>query len=54
MGPVPNDLKNLNDVVDKDVVTKDVHDELVKSVNAIDISKLLKQIAMLRPKVLLT
>ena len=40
MGPVPNDLKKFNDVVEKDVVTKDVHDELVKSVNAIETSKL--------------
>ena len=34
---VPADLKKkLSDVVDKEVVKKDVHDQLVKNVNAID------------------
>ena len=35
MVSVPVDLKKLSDVVDKEVVKKDVYDELVKKVNAI-------------------
>ena len=39
----------LSDVVDKEVVEEDVHDELVKKVNVIDTSALIiKQIMMLR------
>ena len=33
--PVSGDLKKLSDVVEKEVVKKDVYDELVKKVNAI-------------------
>ena len=41
--PVPVDLRKLNDVIAKEVVKKDVYDELGKKVNAIDISKLVNK-----------
>ena len=41
--PVPVDLRELNDVIAKEVVKKDVYDELGKKVNAIDISKLVNK-----------
>ena len=41
--PVPVDLNKLSYVVKNDVVKKDVYDELVKKVNAIDTSGLVKK-----------
>ena len=41
--PVPVDLRKLIDVIAKEVVKKDVYDELGKKVNAIDISKLVNK-----------
>ena len=43
MESVPVDFKKLSDVVDKKVVKKDVYDELVKKVNAVDTSKLVNK-----------
>ena len=39
----PNDLKNLGYLVDKEVVKKDEYDKLVKKVNVIDTSRLVKK-----------
>ena len=41
--PVLADLKKLSDVVDKEVVKKDVYDELVKNVNDIKTNELAKK-----------
>ena len=47
--PVPTDLSMLSYVVKNEVVKKDVYHELVKKVNAIDTSRLVKkQIMILR------
>ena len=40
---VPTDLKKLRDAVDKEVVKKDVYDELVKKVHVIHTSELVKK-----------
>ena len=40
--PVPTHLTKLSDVVKNEVVKKDVYNELVKNVNAIDTSKFVK------------
>ena len=49
----PADLSKVSNVVKNDVVKKAEYDELMKKVNAIDTSKLLKkQIIMLRSKTL--
>ena len=37
--PVPVDLSKLSDVVENDVVKKDVYDKLVAKVNSIDTSR---------------
>ena len=51
--PVPTDLRILSDVVESKVFKKDVHYKLVKKVNAIDTSELLKkQIMTLRSMML--
>ena len=53
MKPVPSNLKKVSDVVDNDIVKKTVYDELIKNVNAIDASGLIKkQNMMLRSKIL--
>ena len=41
--PVPSDLSKLSNIVKNEVVKNTVYDELVKKVNAIDTSKLLKK-----------
>ena len=48
-------LKKLNYVVDKEVVKEDMYDDLVKKVNVIDTSGLVKQLnVMLRSTILNT
>ena len=48
-------LKKLNDIVDKEVVKEDMYDDLVKKVNVIDTSGLVKQLnVMLRSTILNT
>ena len=52
---VPPDLKKLNYIVDKEVVKGDMYDDLVKKVNVIDTSGLVKQLnVMLRSTILNT
>ena len=52
---VPPDLKKLNYIVDKEVVKEDMYDDLVKKVNVIDTSGLVKQLnVMLRLTILNT
>ena len=52
---VPPDLKKLNYIVDKEVVKGDMYDDLVKKVNVIDTSGLVKQLnVMLRLTILNT
>ena len=43
LAPLPVDLKTLSDVVEKKVVNKNVYDEFVKKVNAIDTSGLVNK-----------
>ena len=51
--PVPTNLKKINDVIEKEVVKKGMHDELIKKFNAIDTSKLVKKhIIVLRSRIL--
>ena len=48
-------LKKLNYIVDKEVVKEDMYDDLVKKVNVIDTSGLVKQLnVMLRSTILNT
>ena len=52
---VPPALKKLNYIVDKEVVKEDMYDDLVKKVNVIDTSGLVKQLnVMLRSTILNT
>ena len=41
--PVPTGFSKLNDVVRNEVFKKDIHDELLNNVNAIDTSGLVKK-----------
>ena len=53
MKPVPKDVKKLSGVVNKEVVKKDVYDELVNKVNVIDTIRFVKkQIIMPRSVIL--
>ena len=50
---VPTDLSNLSHGVENDVVEKAVYDELIKKVNSIDTSKLVKKQTMIITLVIL-